>query len=51
MLVGDYCPRALDPVFLLKSAFLEEVDEVLSKAEKEIEDLQSKTLKAEKDLE
>ena len=40
MLVGDYCPRALDPVFLLKDAFLEEVDEILGKAEKEIvEDL------------
>ena len=51
MLVGDYCPRALDPVFLLKDAFLDEVDEVLSKAEKEIEDLQTKTLQPEKESE
>lgn len=47
MLVGDYCPRALDPVFLLKDAFLDEVDEVLGKAEKEIEDMSKKTLEPE----
>ena len=38
MLVGDYCPRALDPVFLLKDAFLDEVDEVLENKEAELED-------------
>lgn len=37
MLVGDYCPRALDPVFLLKDAFLDELDAALGKIEKEIE--------------
>ena len=31
MLVGDYCPRALDPVFLLKEAFLDSLDEEMTK--------------------
>ena len=40
MLVGDYCPRALDPVFLLKDVFLEEVDEILENKEAELEEEQ-----------
>ena len=47
MLVGEYCPRALDPVFLLKDAFLDELDEALDKAEKGIEDLK-KTVEEDK---
>ena len=38
MLVGDYCPRALDPVFLLKDAFLDELDAVLQNEEPAVED-------------
>ena len=45
MLVGDYCPRALDPVFLLKDAFLDELDSSLTKSEKEIEASQAKDKK------
>ena len=39
MLVGDYCPRALDPVFLFRDDFLDEVEEELSKSIKEVEAL------------
>ena len=40
MLVGDYCPRALDPVFLLKDAFLDELDAVLQNEEPAVQDEQ-----------
>ena len=39
MLVGDYCPRALDPVFLFRDDFLDEVEEELSKSLEEVEAL------------
>jgi hypothetical protein len=48
MLVGDYCPRALDPVLLLKDAFLDELDKALDIVEKDIESEQQKELEAEK---
>jgi len=38
MLVGDYCPRALDPIFLLKDQFNDELDTSIEKLGKKIED-------------
>ena len=37
MLVGDYCPRALDPIFLLKDKYTDELDTSIEKLEKKIE--------------
>ena len=39
MLVGDYCPRALDPVFLFRDDFLDEVEDELSRSLQEVEAL------------
>ena len=49
MLVGDYCPRALDPVFLLKEAFLDELDEALEKIDSDLKEIKKEVESSEEE--